>query len=123
MTVSAPDTTTTYTVVTESGLKKVYTINLVWTNNWTACSEAALAGQYYNAKTKQIYVPANSNITLADFYTAHSAESMTYDYNGSTGLTYLGSADANASVKVVDAANVSFTRTADGTWTVVSSMD
>ena len=115
----------TFTVTNEAGLSKAYTVVVKLTaavdkGEWV--KDANVTGQYWNGTTKEIYVTPNVSMTLQQYYTANHADSMTYDYNGNTGLTYYGDKDTNKNVQVTAASNVKFVRGAE-TWTLVSSMD
>ena len=114
----------TIKVVAENGVDYTnYVLTVTKNSAWTACTETEKAGQYWNGTTHEIYVPANSNTTLSQFFTAHNADSMTFTYDGHS-YEFLETQDQYKDTKVVDAkvSNVVFTRGGEQ-WTVVDKMD
>ena len=114
----------TIKVVAENGVDETdYVLTVTKNSAWTACAETEKAGQYWNGTTHEIYVPANSNTTLSQFFTAHNADSMTFTYDGHS-YEFLETQDQYKDTKVVDAkvSNVVFTRGGEQ-WTVVDKMD
>ena len=114
----------TIKVVAENGVDYTnYVLTVTKNSAWTACTETEKAGQYWNGTTHEIYVPANSNTTLSQFFTAHNADSMTFTYDGHS-YEFLETQDQYKDTKVGDAkvSNVVFTRGGEQ-WTVVDKMD